>query len=319
MTVKLSAPFPYYGGKSRWADDVWHRFGKPDVYSEPFAGSLAVLLACPNPARSEIVCDTNGFICNFWRAVSADPESVAEAADYPTIHQDLAARHIWLRKWGDENAHRLQEDPRYFDVEAAGWWVWGISMWIGSGWCSVDEHIPEKRPFIVGQGVNAQRILATTIHDWFQALADRLKRTVVLNRDWRSALTTTVLSNYPSGAGDRLNRCIVLDPPYRTEQRQGPLYQSDVTGTSDDVAVASYEWAVEHGDQFRICYFAHEGDFPVPPGWTSQVRDMMANRNNATVEIAMYSPRCIEPQRDLFGAAPTETAEENRHGENVEA
>lgn len=47
----IKAPFPWFGGKSRAADLVWRALG-PDVsnYIEPFAGSLAVLLARPGGA-----------------------------------------------------------------------------------------------------------------------------------------------------------------------------------------------------------------------------------------------------------------------------
>ena len=92
----LAAPFPYFGGKARRAAEIWERLGTPDVYSEPFAGSLAVLLHREEPARREIVTDLDGHICNFWRAMQHDPEGVALAADYPTIHQDLTARHGFL-------------------------------------------------------------------------------------------------------------------------------------------------------------------------------------------------------------------------------
>ncbi len=48
--MKLKAPFPYFGGKSRVADEVWRRFGNPKTYVEPFCGSCAVLLARPGGA-----------------------------------------------------------------------------------------------------------------------------------------------------------------------------------------------------------------------------------------------------------------------------
>ena len=41
----LKAPFPWFGGKSKVAGLVWERFGDVANYVEPFAGSLAVLLA----------------------------------------------------------------------------------------------------------------------------------------------------------------------------------------------------------------------------------------------------------------------------------
>lgn len=43
----LQAPFPYFGGKSKAAPEVWQAFGPVDNYVEPFAGSAAMLLAAP--------------------------------------------------------------------------------------------------------------------------------------------------------------------------------------------------------------------------------------------------------------------------------
>ena len=157
---QLSAPFPYYGGKARQADAVWRELGDVTVYAEPFAGSLAVLLAS-EPHRREIVCDTDGHIVNFWRALRNDPAGVALHVDYPTFHQDLRARHLWLRRWGKENDDRLSEDPEWFDSRAAGWWVWGISSWIGGGWCQAVGDRTDKRPLAKpkdgGQDVQVQR------------------------------------------------------------------------------------------------------------------------------------------------------------------
>ena len=78
----MRAPFPYFGGKSSIADEIWRRLGQDAPnYVEPFAGSLAVLLA-RNPKRIgiETVNDADGLLANFWRAVQADPERVAKYA-----------------------------------------------------------------------------------------------------------------------------------------------------------------------------------------------------------------------------------------------
>jgi DNA adenine methylase len=63
----VKAPFPWFGGKSRAADVVWRAFGNVPNYVEPFAGSLAVLLARPHDAKIETVNDKDGLISNFWR------------------------------------------------------------------------------------------------------------------------------------------------------------------------------------------------------------------------------------------------------------
>lgn len=113
---------------------VWARFGDVTNYVEPFAGSLAVLLGRPHQPRVETVNDIDCYLANFWRAVTQDPEAVAAWADWPVNEADLHARHLWLVK-RPEFSERMMTDPYYFDAQVAGWWVWGISMWIGSGWC----------------------------------------------------------------------------------------------------------------------------------------------------------------------------------------
>ena len=51
---------------------------------------------------------------------------------------DLHARHLWLVNQ-EEFRERMKTDPEFCDLKIAGWWVWGISQWIGSGWCSHPE------------------------------------------------------------------------------------------------------------------------------------------------------------------------------------
>ena len=48
---RLRAPFPYYGGKGRWADAIWQRLGSPGVYVEPFLGERCGAAAKPDRRR----------------------------------------------------------------------------------------------------------------------------------------------------------------------------------------------------------------------------------------------------------------------------
>lgn len=105
-------------------------------YVEPFFGSGAVLLARPGRRKGpETVNDLNGHLVNAWRAIVADPDLVAFYADNPISELDLHARHLFL-----VNAQSLVEeliaDPEWHDAKLAGWWIWGASSWLGSGWCS---------------------------------------------------------------------------------------------------------------------------------------------------------------------------------------
>ena len=131
----LTFPAPYYGGKRRWAEEILEAFGpeREAVYVEPFSGSAAVLLANPRPYAREILCDTNPHIANVFRSLAWAPEVVAFWADWPTIHQDLTARHTWLLRWAVENAAEIEANPDFHDPKAAGWWLWGKSKldWYG--------------------------------------------------------------------------------------------------------------------------------------------------------------------------------------------
>ena len=132
----LKAPFPWFGGKSKAAEEVWSAFGSVRNYVEPFAGSAAMLLAAPDEPRIETINDLDGMAANFWRAIAHDPEAVADAADWPCNENDLFARHSWLVRQKQGLTDRLHSDPDYFDPKIAGWWCWGACNWIGAGWCS---------------------------------------------------------------------------------------------------------------------------------------------------------------------------------------
>ena len=164
----LKAPFPYFGGKSRIAAAVWERFGTVQNYVEPFFGSGAVLLGCPWPGHTETVNDADGLLANFWRALRADPDAVAEHADYPVSELDLHARHRWLVAQRAD-VERLLADPEWYDPKAAGWWVWGISQWIGTGWCPQSPagiadvgELPRQLPHVGNAGMGVHR--ATNAH-----------------------------------------------------------------------------------------------------------------------------------------------------------
>ena len=141
--MKLKSPFPWFGGKSRAAHLIWQAFGDAANYVEPFAGSLATVLLREeyDPLRhTETVNDLDCYVANFWRALQHDPDSVSHWCDQPVSEVDLHARHNWLISRTDFREKMLR-DPDFYDVKVAGWWVWGLCCWIGSGWCYLDEVV----------------------------------------------------------------------------------------------------------------------------------------------------------------------------------
>jgi len=134
-------PWPWFGGKADAAPAVWQALGDVDHYVEPFAGSLAVLLRRPHPCNrtyfSETVNDIDGLLVNAWRSMQLSPDAMAAHASWPVSEADLHARHLALLRWREEHQlEHLMGDHAWHDPVMAGWWAWGQSCWIGSGWCS---------------------------------------------------------------------------------------------------------------------------------------------------------------------------------------
>lgn len=176
LTDLRKTPFPWFGGKSDAAPAVWSALGDVPHYLEPFAGSLAVLMRRPHEANrpyySETVNDADGLLVNAWRSIQLSPDATADAASWPVAEADLMARHLALVRWRQERQlEHLMADPLWHDPVMGGWWLWGQSAWIGSGWCSgtgawvvgadgrierrKGEGVARKRPHVSnnGQGV----------------------------------------------------------------------------------------------------------------------------------------------------------------------
>jgi DNA adenine methylase len=327
---ELRAPFPWFGGKSRAADLIWQRFGDAPNYVEPFAGSLAVLLARPTPPRVETINDLDCYVANFWRALQHDPDGVANWANGPVNEADLHARHSWLVSQA-EFRERMKTDPEYCDARIAGWWVWGVCLWIGSGWCSQAnaDKIPNltsgfgdgtgihrKLPHLSSDGTGSTRsarpsrqvpdisrqgtgIHASGIHAYLSELAQRLRRVRVVCGDWRRVCTPAVTSGIGITG-------VLLDPPYGDGLSDG-LYAHGGAGLSDAVR----DWAVFRGDErdMRIALCGYEGEHDMPSSWEcvawkaqggygSQRKD--GENENRHRERIWFSPHCLKAELPLF-------------------
>jgi DNA adenine methylase len=134
----LSAAHPYFGSKRAAAPLIWAALGaNVGNFVDACCGSASVLWARPEPGKVETLNDAWGAIPNFLRALQAESDAVAEAASWPVSELDMHAWHDWLVEKMDEAfVEKLRRDPKFFDIEIAGRWVWGQSIWIGSGWCA---------------------------------------------------------------------------------------------------------------------------------------------------------------------------------------
>ena len=306
--VKLKAPFPYFGGKSKIAPVVWQAIGT-DVrnYVEPFFGSGAVLLGRPEwTNRIETINELSPFVANFWRATKADPEAVAHHADWPVNEIDLHARHRWLVNQEDFKASMLA-DPDYYDAKIAGWWVWGISAWIGHGWCEGDNELSQQVPDVTGyqygKGVHSltvrnelsqqmpylskghgQGVAALTMRTICQQLpfvgGDKGRHgSGIHGLSLRSTLVDTFIRlaerlryvRVTCGDWSRVMKAALITKEYTSSVFLDPPYttSSDMYGAKTNVSADVLEWCKANWEnpKLRIVYCGYEGDLPVPEHW----------------------------------------------------
>ncbi len=320
---RLRFPAPYFGGKSRVASLVWDRLGDADNYVEPFAGSLAVLLGRPTAPRVETVNDVNALVANFWRATSRDPEAVAYHADGPVSEIDLHARHRHLVLSEDAAAfrRRMAEDADYFDARFAGWWAWGLSAWIGSGWCTPGRtgRLRVQLPMLSGdvgtsgRGVHAPRGGRSCagrrawLTDWMTQLRDRLRTVRVCCGDWRRVCDSPSVT---TGLG---TTAVFLDPPYPTHDaagrptRTGRLYAGEGTRDEldrlrDDVLAYCLRRGVDPMTRIAVCgldtdgYGALEAKGWGVVAWTSSGYGNRTGGGKAKAkrERIWFSPHCLQ-------------------------
>lgn len=340
----MKAPFPWFGGKRKVASIVWERFGDVRNYVEPFAGSLAVLLARPEVDYDrlplETVNDKDALIANFWRAVAADPEQVAYYADWPPNENEMHARHVWIMGQLADHTARVEADPDCYDCRVAGYWLYGICLWIGSGWCSgngpwhsveIDgsrkllhlgdngRGINRKRLHLGnnGQGINRQRLhlgtwkIKNSVNDakpemgimaYMTALQSRLRRVRVASGDWTRVTGPTVTHKHGLTG-------VFLDPPYATEANRAELYKEDDFSISHDVR----EWALANGDnplmRIALCGYEREHGPHMPATWRCVAWNAGAGyaaqatsgaSDNGKQERIWFSPHCLMPESELW-------------------
>jgi len=250
------------------------------------------------------VNDADCFLANFWRAIQADPEAVAHEADSPCNEADLHARHLWLVEHGPILRERITKDPAYFDPQVAGWWVWGISLWIGDGWCRVrgDGRPPVQLPHLGSAGSGVHRQLphlgdagrGHRLYPYFSEIAERLRRVRVACGDWSRIMGKSVTCTHGVTG-------VLLDPPYVSD-----CNAIRYVNGRDDVAADVLAWATGNGDNplLRIALCGYEGMFDLPDSWECVAWKTLGGygsqttegrgRSNSKRERVWFSPHCLK-------------------------
>lgn len=207
-----SPPFTYYGGKTGLANKIVALFPSHGHYVEPFAGSLAVLLAKPR-SEQETVNDLDGDLMTFWRVLREQPEELVRACEMtPHSRAEYAA---------------CQDRADCSDLERARRvWTTLVQSRMGSlgpsGW---------KYDIRSGKGSRAGQIAA-----WARRIPEAADRLARVTLECRPALE--LIDRY---GADR-DVLLYVDPPYlgQTRGENGrDRYRCDMTAERDHVELVA--------------------------------------------------------------------------------
>lgn len=259
MSEILRAPFGYFGNKRRIADQIWLRLGDVDSYIEPCVGSASVYFSRPNPRGIEIINDADGFLINAFRAITYAPDEVAKLAEYPASELDIIARHRWLMEVGKPKLNQLKIDPFYHDPLIAAWWIYGLNIFVGSGWCSNNGYKNQKLkiPKHTNEGLYREDLRGDPdkIETYFRLISKRMINTKICCGNWERVLTPAWIDT--DGVIG-----IVIDPPYEDDQH---TVQYSAGGK---IAQSVRKWAIDNANnpKLRIVICGYESEsYTFPP------------------------------------------------------
>lgn len=206
----IKPPFTYFGGKCRIAAQIAALLPPHGHYVEPFAGSLAVLLAKPRSAH-ETVNDLDGSLMTFWKVLREQPADL-ERACFLTPHSRA------------EHEAAVTLDAGTGDLETARR-VW---VRLTQGRSGQLHHVTGWRHYQDPQGPTSMPAYLTA---YAGRLAPAAARLAGVSLESMPALE--IIARY----GRHENALLYLDPPYLESARQsagrGPSYRHELR-TADE-------------------------------------------------------------------------------------
>lgn len=216
----------------------------------------------------------------------------------------------------------LIEDPEWYDAKMAGYWIWGVSCWIGSGFISGKKcnkpqiygprgvHKLGKRPQISSSmGIHKlgerpdntdiyEKPYNENIYEWFKELSNRLRYVQVVYGDWKKACGDWS-DKIESSVG------VFLDPPYSEKMGRNTVYYKDNLTIAYDVR----RWCIEKGQKeiYRIVLAGYQDEHKelLDYGWTtyewtrnigySSTSKKAVNKERFQ-EALFLSPHCLKPE-----------------------
>jgi DNA adenine methylase len=267
---QVTPPFAYYGGKTTLAPQIADLLPRHDHYVEPFAGSLAVLLAKP-PVKWETVNDLDGDLMTFWRVLRDQPEDLARVAmltPHSRAEYELSksldgvddlerARRVWVRL----------SQSRSNSMKPTGW---------------------RYRRNFEGRKTSGPATLDAFVGR-MEVAAERLKRVSLESRD-----AIELVRDY----GTEPSVCLYVDPPYLGTTR-ATNYRHELT--SDD----QHEELARALNDCKATVVLSGYDSPLYAdlfaGWRRTLIKAPTTLSGDTDRTEVLWSNCLIGEADLFG------------------
>jgi DNA adenine methylase len=111
----MKTPLSYYGGKQQLAGIILGLMPPHRLYCEPFLGGGAIFFA-KEPAKVEVINDTNGEIVNFYEVLQRD---------YTALEKEVMIS-LHSRKQHHQ-AEVIYQNPDMFDRVKRAWAIWVLA------------------------------------------------------------------------------------------------------------------------------------------------------------------------------------------------
>lgn len=206
----LQPPMGYFGGKTKLAKRIVTHMPAHDGYIEPFAGSLAVLLAKPQ-CRLEVANDLDQKLMTFWRVVRERTDEFVFLAEC-TPHSRVET----------ETAHALDAT----DELTLAWQVWVC--------------LTQGRARSLTELASGWRLYTNGARGDFHTYLDAYRRRIpevagrLRNVSLESRPALDVIERY----GKHAQNLLYVDPPYLAGTRSGGGYAVEMRTETEHIELA---------------------------------------------------------------------------------
>ena len=197
----LKTPLRYFGGKTNLAERIVALMPDHDGYIEPFAGSLAVLLAKP-AKKIEVVNDIDRRVMTFWRVLRDRPLDLARVAQL-TPH---SRAELELAMQFEADVDELETARRVWVLLTQG----RTGTLRRTGWRFFADVNGTSSSFATYMDAYRDRLLPA---------AERIRAVTLEQRD-----AVEVIEQY----GQFERNLLYVDPPYMSSTRQAGRYAHEM-------------------------------------------------------------------------------------------